>query len=99
MVAGPDLLRVEVTSVIRRHANSRQLTTAQADRAMVDLLDFPITVFPSAPLLRRIWELRENLTAYDACYIALAEAIECPLLSADRRLAGAPGLQCEIEVL
>ncbi len=66
---------------------------------MSDLLAFPIRVFPAAPLLRRVWELRQDLTAYDACYVALAEAVERPLLTADRRLANAPGLRCEVEVL
>lgn len=98
-VIGPDLLRVEVTSVLRRHAHTGHLTTAQADAALSDLLAFPITVFPTAGLLPRVWELRENLTAYDGCYIALAEATDSPLVTADRRLAQAPGLRCQVEVL
>lgn len=98
-VIGPDLLRIEVTSVLRRHANSGQLTSEQADAAISDLLAFPITVFPTAPLLRRVWELRANLTAYDCCYVALAEAANSVLLTADRRLANAPGPRCPIEVL
>ena len=99
VAVGPDLLRVEVTSVVRRHANTGQLTPEQADAAIGDLLDFPITVFPTAPLLRRVWELRQNLTAYDGCYVALAEAVDSPLVTADRRLANAPGLRCAVEVL
>jgi predicted nucleic acid-binding protein len=98
-VAGPDLLRIEVTSVLRRHANTRRLTPAQAAAAISDLLDFPIRVFPTAHLLRRVWELRQNMTAYDGCYIALAEAVASPLVTADRRLANSPGLRCEVEVL
>ncbi|MGH9126313.1 MAG: type II toxin-antitoxin system VapC family toxin [Acidimicrobiales bacterium] len=98
-VAGPDLLRIEVTSVLRRHANTGQLTPAQAAAAISDLLDFPIRVFPTAHLLRRVWELRQNMTAYDGCYIALAEAVDSPLVTADRRLANSPGLRCEVEVL
>lgn len=98
-VVGPDLLRIEVTSVLRRHANSGQLTPEQAEAAVSDLLAFPVRVFPTATLLRRVWELRQNLTAYDGCYVALAEAVERPLLTADRRLAKVPGLRCEIEVL
>jgi predicted nucleic acid-binding protein len=98
-VAGPDLLRIEVTSVLRRHANAGHLTPAQADAAISDLLDFPIRVFPTAHLLRRVWELRRNMTAYDGCYIALAEAVDSPLVTADRRLANSPGLRCEVEVL
>lgn len=97
-VAGPDLLRVEVASVLRRHAGNGNLTGHQADAAMEDLLTFPITVYPTAPLLRRAWELRSNVTAYGACYVALAEALRVPLLTADRRLTTAPGLRCAVEV-
>ena len=96
---GPDLLRVEVASVLRRHAGGGSLTAQQANAAIDDLLAFPITVYPTAPLLRRVWELRPNVTAYDACYVALAEAVGFPLLTADRRLANAPGLRCALQVL
>jgi predicted nucleic acid-binding protein len=95
---GPDLLRVEVASVLRRHAGSGSLTQLQADAAIDDLLAFPITVYPTAPLLRRVWELRPNVTAYDGCYVAIAETLEVPLVTADRRLANAPGLRCAVEV-
>ncbi|TPW13096.1 MAG: hypothetical protein FD127_2252, partial [Acidimicrobiaceae bacterium] len=61
--------------------------------------EFPVRVFPTAPLLSRMWELRDNMTAYDACYVALAEAIDAPLLTADRRLANAPGVGCTIEAI
>lgn len=98
-ILGPDLLRIEVTSVLRRHANNGHLTSDQADAALSDLLAFPITVFPTAPLLRRVWDLRANLPAYDGCYVALAEAVDGVLLTADRRLADAPGPRCQIEVL
>jgi predicted nucleic acid-binding protein len=98
-VAGPDLLRIEATTVLRRHASSGQLTPGQADAALGDLLDFPIRVFPTAPLLGRVWELRANLTAYDGCSVALAEALDAVLLTADRRLAGAAGVRCRIETL
>jgi predicted nucleic acid-binding protein len=98
-VAGPDLLLVEVASVLRRHAGKGSLTEHQADAAIDDLLSFPITVYPTAPLLRRVWELRPNVTAYVGCYVALAEAIGVPLVTADRRLANAPGLRCAIEVV
>jgi predicted nucleic acid-binding protein len=98
-VAAPDLLRVEVASVLRRHAGNGNLTPQQADAAIGDLLAFPITVYPTAPLLRRVWELRPNVTAYDGCYVALAEALEVPLVTADLRLANAPGLLCSVEVV
>jgi predicted nucleic acid-binding protein len=98
-VAGPDLLRVEVASVLRRRAGNGNLTAPQAGAAFEDLLSFPILVYPTEPLLRRVWELRPNVTAYDGCYVALAEAIGVPLVTADRRLANAPGLRCDVEVL
>lgn len=98
-IAGPDLLKIEVTSVLRRHAQRGQLTSEQADAAVEDLLDFPITVFPTASLLERVWDLRGNLTSYDACYVALAEAIGAVLATADRRLAKASGPRCVIERL
>lgn len=62
-------------------------------------LGFPITVYPTAPLLRRVWDLRPDVTSYDGCYLALAEAVGAPLLTADRRLADAPGNRCSVEVL
>lgn len=99
VLAGPDLLRLEVVSVLRRQAAAGQLTPAQAAAAIDDLLDLPLSVFPTAPLLRRAWDLRNNVTAYDACYVALAEALGCTLLTADTRLAGAPGTRCTIELL
>ena len=98
-VIGPDLLRLEVVSVLRRHAASAALTDEQAENAVSDLMAFPIIVFPTAPLIDRVWELRHNVTAYDACYVALAEAVEHPLLTADRRLADAPGIRCPVELL
>lgn len=97
-LAGPDLLRIEVLSVIRRQTVTGTLTTRQANRAVDELLGLPMTVYPTAPLLRRAWELRGNVTAYDACYVALAEGLECTLLTADRRLANAPGVRCVIDV-
>lgn len=98
-VFGPDLLRVEVTSVLRRHASTGQLTSEQADAAVSDLLAFPVKVFPTSPLLPRVWELRCSLSAYDSCYVALAEAVDGILLTADHRLARAPGPRCHIEAL
>lgn len=99
VVVGPDLLRVEVVSVVRRHRSAGRLSTEQAEAAVQDLFDFPVRVFPTAPLLQRVWDLRDNLTAYDGCYAALAEAVDAPLLTADQRLAKAPGLRCAIEVI
>lgn len=99
VLAGPDLLRVEVMSVIRRQVVSGGLTARQAACAVDDLMDLPIVIYPSAALLRRCWELRGNVTPYDACYLALAEALGCPLATADRRLANAPGSRCAFELV
>ena len=60
---------------------------------------FPINRHAHDPLLARCWELRENVTPYDASYVALAEALRVPLLTADARLANAPGIRCEVELL
>ena len=98
-LAAPDLLRVEAVSVIRRQLASGALTAAQANNAIEDLVNLPITVYPTAPLLRRAWELRDNATAYDACYVALAEALDCALATADQRLANAPGARCKFDIV
>jgi predicted nucleic acid-binding protein len=98
-LAAPDLLRIEVLSVLRRQLRAGTIDETQAANAVNDLLDLPIAVFATQSLLRRGWELRSNVTAYDACYVALAETIGCTLLTADARLARAPGAACPIEVL
>ena len=91
LLAAPDLLRLETMSVLRRQLANGSLSSEQATNALDDLLDLPLVVYPTAPLLRRGWEVRDNVTAYDACYVALAEALNCTLLTADIRLANAPG--------
>ncbi len=98
-LAGPDLLRVETMSAIRTGSTRGHLTRTQAQHAVDDLIELPLVVYPTGPLLRRAWTLRNNLTSYDACYVALAEALDCTLLTADVRLANAPGTRCDIEVL
>ena len=97
-IAAPDLMRVDVVSVLRRQRSLGQLTDIEANQAVADLLALPITTYPTAPLLHRAWALRDNLTAYDACYVALAEALRCTLLTADTRLSKAPGPECSIEI-
>jgi len=98
-LAAPDLLRVEAVSVIRRQLANGALTATRATNAIEDLLNLPIAVYPTAALLRRAWELRDNATAYDACYVALAEALGCPLATADQRLANAPGTRCQFDIV
>ena len=98
-LAAPDLIRVEAMSVIRRQVARGALSATQANNAIDDLLNLPITVYPTGALLRRAWELRDNATAYDACYVALAEALGCALATADQRLALAPGARCQFDVV
>lgn len=86
-------------SVIRRQTGVGTLTRIQANRAVENLLELPLTVYPADALLRRAWALRHNMTTYDACYVALAEALDCALLTADIRLANAPGARCDIEII
>ena len=98
-LAAPDLLRVEAVSVIRRQLANGALSATQANNAIDDLMNLPIAVYPTAALLRRAWELRDNATAYDACYVALAEALGCALATADQRLANAPGARCQFDIV
>lgn len=95
----PHLLDVEVAQVVRRYAASGEIDSARGRSALADLADLPLRRYPHDFLLPRIWELRNNLTAYDAAYVALAEALDAPLLTRDRRLAGAAGHRTAIEVV
>jgi predicted nucleic acid-binding protein len=95
----PHLLDVEVAQVLRRYAARGELTAARGVEALADLAAFPLTRYPHDLLLARIWALRENLTAYDAAYVALAEALRAPLVTRDERLASAPGHRATIELV
>lgn len=95
----PALIDIEVISTIRRWLAHGKLTAARADQAVHDLADLPIVRYQHGALLPRIWELRHNVSPYDAAYVALAEALEATLVTADGRLANAPGARCTIEVL
>lgn len=88
-VAVPDLLVFEVVAVFRRQANRRSISADRARSAIVDLGDFPVEIFPSLPLRARVWELRENFTAADGFFVALAERLDEPLATKDRALASA----------
>jgi predicted nucleic acid-binding protein len=94
----PHLLDVEVTQVLRRYERVLSLTSERGQQALADLADFPMHRYPHDWLLPRIWELRRNVTAYDAAYLALAEALLVPLVSCDARLASAPGHSARVEV-
>jgi predicted nucleic acid-binding protein len=86
----PELIDVEVVQILRRYQRRGSLSGERGDLAVEDLRDFPVERLGHRALLARIWELRPNLTAYDAVYVALAEALRAPLLTRDQRLARAP---------
>lgn len=94
----PHLLDVEVAQVLRRYAAAGRLTSDRGLEALADLSDLPIHRYPHDVLLPRIWELRHNVTAYDAAYLALAETLAAPLVTCDGRLASAPGHAARVEV-
>ncbi len=98
-VAAPDLVDVETASVLRRRWLAGDLTARRFRTAVGDLSDLAIQRHPTLPLMRRAYELRANVTPYDAAYIGLAEALGCALVTADARLASAPGPRCEIRVV
>jgi len=94
----PHLLDVEVAQVIRRYAANGEIDQERGRAALADLADFPVRRYPHDFLLPRVWELRNNLTAYDAVYVALAEALDAPLLTRDQRLAAAASQYARIEL-
>jgi predicted nucleic acid-binding protein len=85
----PHLIDLEIAQVLRRYVRSAIISAERGAEAVTDLLDFPLTRYPHFVLLTRIWQLRHGLTAYDAAYLALAEALDAPLVTRDRALARA----------
>lgn len=98
-LVAPDLVDVETVSVLRRRWLAGYLTARRFSAAVDDLEDLDLTRFPTLALMRRAYELRANVTPYDATYVALAEQLDCALLTADTRLARAPGIRCPIDVV
>jgi predicted nucleic acid-binding protein len=92
----PELMPFEVSNILRRHALAGVLDASGATLAHADLVALPIDLYPYAALAERVWELRANITAYDASYIALAELAAAPLVTLDAKLAGATGPTCKI---
>ncbi len=95
-LASPELALAEVSNILRRLERIRELSRLEANSAQRDLLRLDLDLFPFAPFADRVWALRRNLTSYDAWYVALAEALDCPLVTLDRRLSRASGPVCEI---
>lgn len=98
-LAAPAMLRAEVTSALRGEAWSGRLDEEAAHRAVRRCLALPIGLHPAEPFLPRMWELRHNVTPYDAWYVALAEALDAPLLTTDARLARSTGVRCEFRLV
>ena len=96
---GPHLIDIEATQVLRRYAAGGEIDGARGRAALDDLADFPIRRYPHDVFLPRVWALRHNLTAYDAVYVALADALDATLLTRDRRLAAASGHRARIEIV
>ena len=97
-LAVPEMALAEATNTLRRLELSGTVSQLQATAAQRDLLRLNLRFHRFAPFAGRVWELRANLTAYDAWYVALAEALQWPLYTLDRKLSRAPGPRCEIVV-
>ena len=95
----PHLLNIEIAQVLRRYVAADIITASRGRGALEDLLDLSLTRYPHDLLLECVWELRDNLTAYDAAYVALAEALGAPLVTCDGKMASAPGHHARVEVV
>jgi predicted nucleic acid-binding protein len=96
-IAAPSLVAFEAANIIRRHELAGIVSADQAAQAHADLLDLAIEPWPYELLAARAWELRHNLSSYDASYVALAELVGAMLVTLDGRISGAPGLRCTIK--
>lgn len=99
VLAAPELIDLEVASVLRRLVVAGGMPVRRAELALADLVALPLSRVAHRALLPRCWELRSNLTVYDAAYVALAERLSATLITADTRLSHAPGPRCHIETL
>jgi predicted nucleic acid-binding protein len=98
-LSAPEIVDLEVASAWRRALQAGRLEEERSQRALRDLATMRLARMSHRLLMPRIWELRHNLTPYDAAYVALAEALDATLLTADRRLTRAPSLRCHAELL
>lgn len=96
LLASPELALAEASNILRRLERTGQISRLEAETAHGDLLQLDVELFPFAPFAERIWALRGNLTSYDAWYVAVAEALACPLVTLDRKLSRATGPKCEV---
>ena len=92
----PELVLAEASNILRRLELAGRLSRFEASSAHAGLLRLNLDLFPFAPFADRVWALRGNLTSYDAWYVAIAEALDCPLVTLDQRLGRASGPRCEI---
>jgi len=99
ILVAPELIDLEVASVWRRQVTAGRLEVRRADEAVADLLALPLQRVRHRQLLTRCWELRHNLTQYDAAYVALAELLDAVLVTGDKRLSRAPGVCCRVDVI
>lgn len=97
-LAGPELVLAEASNILRRLERAGAVSRLEANSAHRDLLRLELELFPFAPFANRVWALRNNLTSYDAWYVALAEALGCSLVTLDRKLGHANGPRCAIIV-
>ena len=95
----PHLVDTEVASALRKYVRVGRLKAPDGWRLLQTFRWMAVIRHGSFSMLDRVWELRDNLTAYDAAYVALAEAIDCPLVTADARISRAPGLRCVVTVV
>ena len=98
-LAAPEIIDLEVISVWRRHVGARLMAARRAAAAISDLEVLPLQRVSHQPMIARIWQLRHGVSPYDAAYVALAEAFDAVLVTADGRLSRAPGVRCAIEVI
>lgn len=90
----PELVLVEAANILRKMERAKEISTAEANAAYEDLVQLNLEMFSFDPFAERIWELRHDLTSYDAWYVAIAEALRLPLATLDKRLARSPGPTC-----
>lgn len=91
----PNLVEVEVANILRRLRAAGRLSVDEADQSFRDLTSLKLELQPFAPFAERIWQLKNNVTCYDAWYVAVAEAFHLPIATLDLRLVGASGVHCE----